>query len=233
VGWNQIAEVRAAITPETAGIVIEPIQGEGGMRVASTEFLQQLRSLCDETGLLLYFDEIQCGLGRTGKMFDYEWTGVEPDVMCIAKALGNGFPIGACLATAKAASGMNPGSHGSTYGANPLAVAVAHAVLDELESPSLLAEIGRKGDLLGRGLIELAGRYPGVFKEARGQGLMRALKCVALNSEIIAKVQQAGLLTVAGSDNILRLLPPLVVSDAQIHDAVTILESVAKASATG
>ena len=228
VGWDDLPAVRAAITPETAAIMIEPVQGEGGMRVASSQFLQGLRKLCEEFGLLLYFDEIQCGLGRTGKMFAYEWADVAPDVMCIAKALGNGFPIGACLATSRAAQGMTAGTHGSTYGANPLGVAVAHAVLDLLTAPGFLDEIEGKGRYLEVKLAEVVRKHPEVFSEQRGIGLMRALRCIPPSAEIIVALQQAGLLTIAGGDNVVRLLPPLIVTTAQIDEAAAVIDRVAE-----
>ena len=227
VGWNDLEGVRSAIGPRTAAIVIEPVQGEGGMRVAAPEFLQGLRKLCDEFGLLLYFDEIQCGMGRTGRMFACEWAGVAPDVMCIGKALGNGFPIGACLATADAACGMAPGTHGTTFGGNPLATSAANAVLDLLLAPGFLEETERKGRRLEKRLAELAGRHPGVFSEWRGKGLMGALKCVPENSEVIDALRNEGLLTIAGGGNVIRTLPPLIVTDRQIDDAAEIIDLVA------
>ena len=183
VPWGNLAAVRAAIGDTTAAIVIEPVIGEGGMKVADPEFLRALRKLCDEKGLLLYFDEIQCGMGRTGKLFAHEWAAVTPDVMCIAKALGNGFPIGACLATAKAAQGMTPGTHGSTYGGNPLATAVGNAILDVMTAPGFFDAVASKGDYLRRTLEGIIARHPTVFSGIRGRGLMQGLVCVLPNTQ--------------------------------------------------
>ena len=228
VGWNDLEQVRAAIGPETAAIMIEPVQGEGGMRVASPEFLRGLREICDESGLLLYFDEIQCGLGRTGRLFACDWAGVTPDLMCIGKALGNGFPIGACLATAEAALGMTPGCHGSTFGGNPLATAVANAVLDLLLAQGFLTEVDKTGRYLEARLADLMDSHPGVFTERRGRGLMGALRCVQPNSAVVDALRAKGLLAIAGSENVVRLLPPLIVTEHQIDEAVAIIDSVAE-----
>ncbi|MDD5587155.1 MAG: aspartate aminotransferase family protein, partial [Alphaproteobacteria bacterium] len=189
VKWGDIGALRAAITDQTAAICIEPVQGEGGVRPASPAFLQALRALCDEKGLLLYYDEIQCGLGRTGKMFAYEHSGVAPDVMCIAKALGNGYPIGVCMATAKAAQGMTTGTHGSTFGGNPLAAAVGNAVLDIMTEPGFLESVARKGDYLGAKLDDAVKRYPKVFAERRGAGLLQGLRCVLPFADVAAALR--------------------------------------------
>jgi acetylornithine/N-succinyldiaminopimelate aminotransferase len=227
VNWSDLDAVRSAIGPQTAAVMIEPVQGEGGMRAAAPEFLRGLRKLCDEFGLLLYFDEIQCGLGRTGRMFACEWANVSPDVMCIGKALGNGFPIGACLATAAAAGGMTAGTHGSTFGGNPLASAAANAVLDLLLAPGFLEETDGRGRRLEKRLDELVDRHPGVFSERCGRGLMCALKCIPRNSDVIDALRREGLLTIAGGGNVMRALPPLIVTDQQIDDAAAIIDSVA------
>ncbi|MDD3288090.1 MAG: aspartate aminotransferase family protein [Alphaproteobacteria bacterium] len=227
VAWGDIAAVRAAITNETAAINIEPVQGEGGMRVASKEFMRELRAICDEFGLLLYFDEIQCGMGRTGHMFAYEAYGITPDVMCIAKALGNGFPIAACMATTKAAGGMTAGTHGSTYGGNPLATAIGNAVLDVMTADGFLSEVRRKGDLLWQELEKVLKNHPRVFKEHRGAGMMQGLVCIPPNKEIAAALLQEKLITIWAGENVLRLLPPLIVSDTQIDEAVSIIDRVA------
>lgn len=228
VAWGNLNEVRAAITDETAAIMIEPVVGEGGMKAADADFLQALRVTCDEYGLLLYFDEIQCGMGRTGKLFAHEWANVTPDVMCIAKALGNGFPIGACLATAKAAQGMVAGTHGSTYGGNPLATAVGNAVLDILATPSFLNEVKEKGDYLWQKVDELIARHPTFFLEHRGKGLMQGLKISVPVDEFIKALRAEKLLTVGAGDNVFRLLPPLIVTRAQLDDALAIIERVAQ-----
>ncbi len=228
VSYGDIDAVRAAITPDTAAIMVEPILGEGGMKVASTEFLQVLRTLCDEQGLLLYFDEIQCGMGRTGKFFAHEYAGVMPDVMCIAKALGNGFPIGACLATAHAAQGMTAGTHGSTYGGNPLAMAVGNAVLDVMTQPDFLPHVTRLGDYFEHVLLDVIAKHPQIFSELRGRGLIRGLVCIVPNTDIVAALQNEKLLTVAASGNVVRLLPPLIATEAQIDEAIAILHLVAE-----
>ncbi|MDX2028893.1 MAG: aspartate aminotransferase family protein [Alphaproteobacteria bacterium] len=227
VAWGNMNEVRAAITAETAAILIEPVIGEGGMKPASPEFLRELRRVCDEFGLLLYFDEIQCGMGRTGKLFAHEWSGVTPDVMCIAKALGNGFPIGACLATAKAAQGMVVGTHGSTYGGNPLATAVGNAVLDVMTAPGFLDKAKRMGDYLGQKLAGIVQRHPKVFIGCRGIGLMQGLVCVPLNTDVVKALREEKLLAMGAGENVIRFLPPLIVTEAQIDEAVSIIDRVA------
>ena len=227
VPWGNMNEVRNAITAETAAIQVEPVLGEGGMKPATPEFLRELRAVCDEFGLLLCFDEIQCGLGRTGKLFAHEWSGVTPDVMCIAKALGNGFPVSACLATAKAAQGMTVGTHGSTYGGNPLATAVGNAVLDVLTAPGFLDTVNRRGEYFGKKLQELVARHPKVFSEVRGKGLMRGLICVGTNTDVILALRQEKLLSLAAGENVVRFLPPLIVTEAEIDQAVAIIDRVA------
>ncbi len=233
VAWNNMNEVRAAITAQTAAIHLEPVQGEGGMRAASPEFLNELRKVCDEYGLLLYFDEIQCGMGRTGKLFAHEWTDVKPDIMCIAKALGNGYPIGACMATAKAAQGMTPGTHGSTYGGNPLAMAVGNAVLDVITKPGFLDDVNRKSKYLWDKLDELLARHPKLFVEHRGKGMMQGLKCTLPNSAVVTALREEKLLTLAAGDNVLRLLPPLTTSEPEMNEAVAIIDRVAVRLAGG
>ncbi len=227
VAWGNLNEVRNAITAETAAIMIEPVVGEGGMKPASTQFLRDLRATCDEFGLLLYFDEIQCGMGRTGKLFAHEWSGVMPDVMCIAKALGNGFPIGACLATAKAAQGMVVGTHGSTYGGNPLATAVGNAVLDVMTQPGFIDDVKKKGDYLETKMLELVKRHPKVFTECRGKGLMRGLVSIPLNTDVVKALRDEKLLALGAGENVVRFLPPLIVTESQIDDAVAIIDRVA------
>ena len=227
VAWGNLNEVRNAITAETAAIMIEPVVGEGGMKAATPEFLQEVRKACDEFGILLYFDEIQCGMGRTGKLFAYEWAGVTPDVMCIAKALGNGFPIGACLATAKAAQGMVIGTHGSTYGGNPLATAVGNAVLDVMTKPGFFDEVKRKGEYLTEKMTGLVKRHPKVFIESRGKGLMQGLVSIPLNTDVVKALREEKLLALGAGDNVVRFLPPLIVTEKQIDDAVAIVDRVA------
>ncbi|MFI5024398.1 MAG: aspartate aminotransferase family protein [Alphaproteobacteria bacterium] len=226
VAYENLNEVRAAITAETAAILVEPVQGEGGLRAARPEFLKSLRQVCDEFGLLLFLDEVQCGMGRTGKLFAHEWAGIKPDVLSTAKALGGGFPIGALLATEKAAVGMTAGTHGSTFGGNPLAMAVANAVLDVMFADGFLDQVAEKGERLGGLLAALVKARPRVFSELRGMGLMRGLKCVdgVTAADIVAKLRDRGLLTIGSGDNVLRLLPPLIVEDHQMEEAVAILE---------
>jgi len=227
VAWGNLNEVRNAITEETAAIMIEPVVGEGGMRAADPQFLRDLRTTCDEFGLLLYFDEIQCGMGRTGKLFAHEWADVSPDVMCIAKALGNGFPIGACLATAKAAQGMVVGTHGSTYGGNPLATAVGNAVLDVITAPGFIDQAKRTGDYFAAKMVEVATRHPKIFTGNRGKGLMQGLICTPLNTDVVKALREERLLCLGAGDNVVRFLPPLIVTEAQIDDAIAIIDRVA------
>jgi acetylornithine/N-succinyldiaminopimelate aminotransferase len=228
-GFDQIAfgdldAVKAAITPETAAILIEPVQGEGGVRVAPIEFLHGLRELCDRHGLMLIFDEVQTGLGRTGELFGYMRSGISPDIMGLAKALGGGFPIGACLGTAEAAKGMTVGTHGSTFGGNPLATRVGNAVLDVVLSPGFLDRSRRMALLLKQRLAELKDRHPAVIAEIRGEGLLIGLRCVVPNGEVVAALRDEKLLTVAAGDNVVRLLPPLIVGEEEIAQAVGMID---------
>jgi acetylornithine/N-succinyldiaminopimelate aminotransferase len=232
-GFDQVAfgnmnELRAAITPETAGICVEPVQGEGGIRIASLDYLRSLREVADEFGLLLYFDEIQCGMGRTGKLFAYEWAGITPDVMCVAKGIGGGFPMGAFMATEAAADGMTPGTHGTTFGGNPLAMAAGNAVLDVVLEPGFLDEVDRVSRILWRKLEKLVAGQSTVFKEVRGAGLMLGLVAVPPAGDLIADLRAAGLLTVGASENVIRLLPPLILTEPQIDEAIAILAKVAE-----
>jgi len=228
-GFDQVAfgnmnELRAAITPETGAILLEPVQGEGGIRPATIEFLRGLRAVCDEFGLLFLCDEVQCGMGRTGKLFAYEWAGVAPDVMALAKGLGGGFPMGAILATDRAAQGMVPGSHGSTFGGNPLAMAVGNAVLDCLLEEGFLQQVQLTGRLLRERLEALAARHPNVISEVRGSGLMLGLKSVPPNSELVGRLRNEGLLTVGAADNVVRLVPPLTIGETEVNEAADMLE---------
>ncbi len=228
-------EVRDRIGPETAAILIEPVQGEGGMRAATIEFLKDLRAIADEFGLLLMFDEVQCGMGRTGRLFAHEWAGVAPDILATAKGIGGGFPLGACLATAKVAAAFGPGSHGTTYGGNPLAMAIGNAVLDVILAPGFLDDAAAKGAYFAAGLDGLCRRFPQRFLEVRGKGLMRGLKCAPdiANTEIVAGLRGAGLLSVGAGDNVLRLLPPLIVSRAEIDQAIAIIADLAQRLESG
>jgi acetylornithine/N-succinyldiaminopimelate aminotransferase len=236
-GFDQVAfadhdGVRTAITPETAAILIEPIQGEGGIRPVPTQCLRGLRELCDEHGLLLIFDEIQTGVGRTGKLFAYEWTGITPDIMTIAKGIGGGFPMGACLATAEAAKGMTVGTHGTTFGGNPLAMAVGNAVLDVVLEPGFLEHVQRAGLVLKQRLAELADRHPAVIAEVRGQGLMMGLRTQVPNTDFIAAAREQKLILIAAGDNVARLLPPLIVTEDEIGEAVRRMDTACQAIGT-
>ncbi|GLQ05348.1 acetylornithine aminotransferase [Sneathiella chinensis] len=221
---GDIDAVRAAITDETAGIIIEPIMGEGGIKVVDPDFLRALRALCDETGLLLMFDEIQTGMGRTGKLFAYEHLGIAPDILTSAKALGNGFPIGACLAVEKVAKCMTAGSHGSTYGGNPLAVAVAGAVVDVMTEDGFMDRAARMGGHLKQSLCGVADRYPSVIEEVRGVGLHLGLKCKTENTRLLQALRKNGVLVAPGGDNVVRLLPPLIIEEQQIAEFIEALE---------
>ncbi len=228
VAFGNLNELRAAITPATAGILVEPIQGEGGIRAASPEYLQGLRAVADEYGLLLMFDEVQSGMGRSGKLFAHEWAGVTPDVMAVAKGLGGGFPVGALLATSKAAVGMVPGTHGTTFGGNPLAMAAANAVLDVMLADGFLDGVVRIGALLKGRMAAVAAAHPKLFEEVRGVGLLLGLKCVVPAGDMVNKLRDAGLITVSAGDNVVRLLPPLIIGEAQVEEAVRIVDSVAR-----
>jgi acetylornithine/N-succinyldiaminopimelate aminotransferase len=220
--------VRAAITPETAAICVEPVQGEGGIHVPPAGYLRALRSIADDHGLLLFFDEIQTGIGRIGTLFAHQREqGVTPDVMCLAKGLGGGFPVGACLATERAAAAMVAGSHGSTFGGNPLAMAVADAVLELVLEPGFLDGVAAIGERLGAQLESLIERHPAVFTEARGVGLMRGLKCQPTNTTVIDALRREGLLAVGAADNVVRLLPPLIIGESEVREAIAILDHVA------
>ncbi len=225
--WGDEAAIRAAITTRTCAVIIEPVQGEGGIRVASDSFLQLLRDLCDETGTLLIFDEVQCGVGRTGKLFAHEWAGVTPDIMMVAKGIGGGFPLGAVLATENAASGMVAGTHGSTYGGNPLGCAVGAKVMEIVAEDAFLDAVSRKAAQFRQGLEGLVASHPSVFEAVRGQGLILGLKCKALNSDVVKAAYAEHLLTVPAADNVLRLLPALNIPEADITEALARLDRTA------
>lgn len=224
VPHGDIEAVKKAIGPETAGILIEPIQGEGGVRSAPPTFLKALRQLCDDKGLLLAFDEVQTGMGRSGDLFAYRRTGVTPDVMSLAKALGGGFPIGAILATSEAAAGMGPGSHGSTFGGNPLAISAANAVLDVMLKPGFFDHVQKMSLLLKQKLASVIDRHPDVVSEVRGEGLLIGIKAVVPSGDLVAALRNEKLLTVGAGDNVVRFLPPLIVTEAEIEDSVVRLE---------
>jgi acetylornithine/N-succinyldiaminopimelate aminotransferase len=214
----------AAEAPTAAAIIVEPVQGEGGARALTDAELQMLRDLCDANGLLLIFDEIQCGMGRTGKLWAYEYSGVEPDVMTVAKALGGGFPVGACLATREAASGMVVGAHGSTFGGNPLAMAVGQAAFNEIVRPELLENVNRVSGYLRQQLAGLRDAYPDMIEDLRGKGLLVGIKVKPNNREIMTLARDSGLLIAGGSDNCVRLLPPLNVTEDEAREAIGLLE---------
>ena len=231
VPMGDIDAVKRAIGPETAGVLIEPIQGEGGIRPAGNEFLRELRKVTEEAGILLVLDEVQTGIGRTGKLFAYEWAGIEPDIMAIAKALGGGFPIGACLATEKAAAGMTAGTHGSTFGGNPLAVAVANAALDVVLEDGFLERARDTALRFRQKLARIVDDYPSIVEELRGEGMMFGLKCKVANTELVNALMNERMLSVGAGDNVVRFLPPLIVGSDEIDDALTRIEAACRALA--
>jgi len=228
VPFGDFDAVKAAIGPETAAILIEPIQGEGGVRVASTPFLRDLRDLCDREGLLLAFDEVQTGVGRTGSLFAYQRCGVEPDLMGIAKAIGGGFPLGACLSTAEAGKGMTAGTHGSTFGANPLAMAVGNAVLDVVLAPRFLDKVRRSAIVFRQRLAEIRDRHASVVAGVRGEGLLLGLVAVGPNGAFVDALRAERLLAAAAGDNVVRMLPPLIVEESEIAEAVVRIDRAAE-----
>jgi acetylornithine/N-succinyldiaminopimelate aminotransferase len=229
VPFGDLAAVKRTIGPSTAAILVEPIQGEGGVRVASNQFLRELRDLADANGLLLIFDEVQTGMGRTGDLFAYQHTGVEPDIMALAKALGGGFPMGACLATAEAGKGMTAGTHGSTFGGNLLAMAAGNAVLDVMLAPGFFEQVRRTALLFKQRLAEMQDRHPGVIAEVRGEGLLIGLRTAVPNGELVDALRAEKLLAVAAGDNVVRLLPPLIVEEAEITEGIARLDRAASA----
>jgi acetylornithine/N-succinyldiaminopimelate aminotransferase len=224
VEWENIDALRAAVTTNTAGIVLEPVQGEGGIRPITTEFLQAVRDLCDENDLLLMFDEVQCGLGRSGKLFAHQHLGVTPDIMALAKGLGSGFPVGACLTTEAVAQAMVVGAHGSTFGGNPLAMAVANGVMDLVLEPGLLDEVSRKSDIIKTGLINLIAEHSDKLESVHGLGLMLGLKCKVPSADLLAKLRERKILVGTAGNNMLRLLPPLNISDTDIDRAIKLID---------
>ena len=217
----------AAARDNIAAIMVEPVQGEGGIRPLPDVCLKGLRDLCDQHGILMILDEVQCGMGRTGKLFAHEWAGITPDIMMVAKGIGGGFPLGAVLASENAASGMTAGTHGSTYGGNPLACAVGCAVMEIVANPAFLAEVNRKAGLLRQKLEGMVAAHPDVFVAVRGSGLMLGLKCKATNTDIVKAGYDHGVLTVPAADNVIRLLPPLAITDEEIGQAVVRLDAAA------
>ncbi len=229
VPFGDIEAVKAAVSDTTAAIIVEPVQGEGGILPLSDQFLKDLRALCDETGTLLILDEVQCGMGRTGRLFAHEWAGITPDIMMVAKGIGGGFPLGAVLATEDAASGMVLGTHGSTYGGNPLACAVGNAVMKTVAEPAFLAEVNRKAGALRQKLEGLVAEHPDVFEEVRGSGLMLGIKCKVANADLVKAGYDAGVITVPAADNVIRLLPALTISDDDIAEGIARLDAAARA----
>ena len=223
VPFNNMNAVRNAIGAATCGIIVEPIQGEGGVRPADLQFLRDLRAVCDEYGIILGMDEVQSGMGRTGKLFAHEWAGITPDVMSSAKGIGGGFPLGAVLAKEQFAKALVPGTHGTTYGGNPLACAAGNAVLDIMLAPGFLETVQRKGARLRAELDEIAREYPQVYENARGMGLLLGMKCAIPVGQVQAACVAEGLMAITAGDNVLRLAPPLVVTDSDLDEAVVML----------
>lgn len=224
VPFGNLNEVRNAITEKTGGILVEPVQGEGGIRAADPEFLRGLREVCDEFGLVLFFDEVQCGMGRTGKLFAHEWAGVTPDLMAIAKGIGGGFPVGACLATEKVGQVMTAGTHGSTFGGNPLAMAVGNAVLDVMLAGGFMEGVQMMGKKLTARLNAVAKKHPKVVSGVRGTGMMLGLECVVTNTDVLARLRANGLLAVTAGENVIRILPPLIIDESHVEEAGIILD---------
>lgn len=230
--WGDHDALKAAVGDDTAAIIVEPVQGEGGIVTLPDQCLKGLRDLCDETGALLILDEVQCGMGRTGRLFAHEWAGIEPDIMMVAKGIGGGFPLGAVLATEKASAGMVAGTHGSTYGGNPMASAIGAAVTQIIADDAFLQEVRRKSGALRQSLEGLVAAHPQVFEEVRGSGLMLGLKCRVPNADVINAGYSEEILTVPAADNVIRILPPLTISDAEIAEAIARLDKAASAITT-
>ncbi|MEK9903941.1 MAG: aspartate aminotransferase family protein [Rhodospirillales bacterium] len=231
VPFGNLNALRDMIGPATAGVIVEPVQGEGGIRAMDIDYIKGVRAACNEFGIFMGVDEVQCGMGRTGKLFAYEWSGVKPDVMALAKGLGGGFPVGACLATSEAAAGMIAGTHGSTFGGNPLAAAAVNAVLDILLAEGFLEEVQRKAKIFRDGLEAVAKGHPNEITEVRGMGLMLGARVTTPNGEVVAACRKEGLLTVPAGDNVVRFLPPLIISEAEIAEVLGAFDRALKASA--
>ena len=228
VRWGDHDALTAAASQEhVAAILVEPVQGEGGIRPVPDQCLKGLRDLCDEHGILLIFDEVQCGVGRTGRLFAHEWAGISPDIMMVAKGIGGGFPLGAVLATEAAANGMTAGTHGSTYGGNPLGCAIGAKVLEIVGDEAFLADVNRRAGLLRQKLEGLVAAHPDAFEAVRGSGLMLGLKCKAPNLDVVRASYDEELLTVPAADNVVRLLPALNITDDEIAEAVARLDRAA------
>tara|TARA_R110000824_G_scaffold118960_15_gene272376 strand:+ start:71386 stop:72582 length:1197 start_codon:yes stop_codon:yes gene_type:complete len=229
VPFGDVKALAKAIGPHTAGVLIEPLQGEGGIRVLPNEALREIRKLCDDNGILLILDEVQTGFGRTGKLFAHELAGITPDIMSVAKALGGGFPVGACLATEDAARGMVAGTHGSTYGGNPLAMAVAGAAVEIMSEPAFLEHVRQMGLKLAQKLAQLADEHPTIIDSVRGHALMLGIKTKVPNTELVEALRTEHMLTVGASDNVVRLLPPLIIDEAHLEEAIDKLDKACKA----
>jgi acetylornithine/N-succinyldiaminopimelate aminotransferase len=229
VPFGDLEALEAACSAETAAVLLEPIQGESGIRRLSAHELGRVRDICDRHGILLILDEVQTGIGRTGQLFAYQGAGVTPDILATAKGLGNGFPVAACLATEKVAAGMSHGTHGSTFGGNPLAMAVASQVIQIVADEAFLGDVRRRGERMRAGLEALVAEYPGVFTEVRGEGLLLGLRCVPPLETVMSAARANGLLSVVAADNVLRLLPPLIISDAEIEEGLTRLRQASRA----
>tara|TARA_R110000787_G_scaffold226512_3_gene334325 strand:- start:84921 stop:86102 length:1182 start_codon:yes stop_codon:yes gene_type:complete len=225
VAYGNLNEMRAAIGPETAGILVEPVQGEGGIRAMPEDYLRALRDIADEFDILLMFDEVQSGVGRTGKLYAYEWTGVAPDILASAKGLGGGFPLGATMASERVAAAMTAGSHGTTYGGNPLAMAAGNAVLDIVLAPGFMENVEKTSKRFKVGLERLVARYPRLLAETRGKGLMLGLQCQITNGDLVKKLMDHGLLSVPAGDNVVRFVPPLTITTTEVDEALEILET--------
>lgn len=227
VPLGDLDALKKIVGPHTAALIIEPLQGEGGVRPVAPEFLRALRKLCDDTGMLLIFDEIQTGVGRTGKLFAYEWLGLEPDIMTVAKGIGGGFPLGAVLATAEAADGMTVGTHGTTYGGNPLAMAVGNAAIDLALAPGFLDHVNKVANYLHQQLGALVAGHPDLFEGVRGQGLMIGLKMKTPSADFLAAARANGLIVLPAGDNVVRLLPPLTLSEDEAREGMELLSKTA------
>ena len=226
IDWTDQETINSTISDRTAAVLIEPIQGEGGIRVLPEPFLRGIKKICDENDVLLILDEVQCGVGRTGKLFAHEWVGIEPDIMMVAKGIGGGFPLGAVLAKENAASGMTAGTHGSTYGGNPLGCSIGLKVMDIVSDPKFLNDVNRKAKIFHDGLLELLKKSTSVFEEVRGKGLMLGLKCNVQNIDVVKEGYSKKLLTVPAADNVIRLLPPLTITEHDIEEALRKLDGV-------
>lgn len=225
VPFGDMKALKAAIGPETAGILLEPVQGEGGIRAFTPAMLREIRQVCDDNGLLLVLDEVQTGVGRTGKLFAHEWAGITPDIMAVAKGIGGGFPLGACLATAEAARGMTAGTHGSTYGGNPLGMACGNAVLDVVADEAFLANVRQMSLLMKQRLAEMKDRHPTIIEDVRGEGLLLGIKARIVNSDLIAALRANHLLTVGAGDNVVRFVPPLIITETEVAAAINALDA--------